>query len=677
MNEPDPSSVPATDWAAAILALMLFLAPAIGVPHNEVIQETLKSALVSVMVPLAALAFFWSRRHAAGTLAWQPVTALPLLLAACALGGAALGGGYFALAEAARWLLVALLVWVGAHAFTRGQLPRLALGIHAGAATAAFWAALQFWFNLDLFAQGPNPASTFGNRNFFAEFAVVTLPFGALLLARARRTPHIAVLAVSWGLVIIGIMMTGTRSALLAMLLQLLLLLPWAAWALRGQLSWPGWSTGQRALAAGLLLATVGLLGVAPTQNNRIAEEGRGTTPVQRAFKRITTVSAEDVSVNLRLALWNDTVRMIAANPWTGVGPGNWEREAPRYRSAGTQIEIDYYVHNEFLQLVAEYGVAGWLFLLGLLAWLARAAWATLRRAVPAEDLPWRAAALSSLAALLIVSNTGFPWHMAVTGALLAVNLAILSGSRPAARAVRTLRPAFATALAGLMAVCAAGTAYWSGRAMAGESRIMKAANLAAGITAAGGPTSPALEASRQEVLRLIREGIEINPRYRRVTPTVGDEFARWGDWKNATWIWESVTVSHPYVVVILTNVARGYVRANDLAKASEFLERARRVQPAAPVVRALDVIIPAQAGQDAKALAAARAAMDAGVLDYDMFNAAYQAGVRTGDTAIAIRALTLRLRTWPGERAAEGRAQLEALQAQVPPAQRSAGAAK
>ena len=53
---------------------------------------------------------------------------------------------------------------------------------------ASLWAALQFWVDFRFFPQGPNPASTFVNRNFFAEFAVCTLPFSALLLARARQS---------------------------------------------------------------------------------------------------------------------------------------------------------------------------------------------------------------------------------------------------------------------------------------------------------------------------------------------------------------------------------------------------------------------------------------------------------------------------------------------------------
>ena len=47
-------------------------------------------------------------------------------------------------------------------------------------------------------------------------------------------------------------------------------------------------------------------------------------------------------------------------------------------RPKGPQLETDYYVHNEFLQLVAEYGLVGWLFLLALAAYLLAAFWRTL-----------------------------------------------------------------------------------------------------------------------------------------------------------------------------------------------------------------------------------------------------------------------------------------------------------
>src|SRR6185295_17882576 len=95
-----------------------------------------------------------------------------------------------------------------------------------GALVAALWAALQFWVGFGWFPQGPNPGSTFVNRNFYAEFVVCTLPFGMLLLARARTSAAVCLLAASNGFVITTILMTGTRGALLALWLLLLVLFP-------------------------------------------------------------------------------------------------------------------------------------------------------------------------------------------------------------------------------------------------------------------------------------------------------------------------------------------------------------------------------------------------------------------------------------------------------------------
>ena len=81
-------------------------------------------------------------------------------------------------------------IWLGLNTLSRDRVPMLAWGVHWGAVVASLWAALQFWVDFNYFPQGPNPASTFVNRNFFAEFAVCTLPFSGLLLARARRSSH-------------------------------------------------------------------------------------------------------------------------------------------------------------------------------------------------------------------------------------------------------------------------------------------------------------------------------------------------------------------------------------------------------------------------------------------------------------------------------------------------------
>ena len=213
-----------------LLALMMLLAPALGVPHEEMLQDTLKSIVVSFMALGGALLFFWQQRWRREPLRWHAVMWLPLALMAYALGSMAWSHTYLAGVEAIRWFVFSVLLWLGLNTLSRENLPTLAWGIHAGAVVASLWTALQFWVDFRFFPQGAPPASTFVNRNFFAEFAVCTLPFAALLLARARQSSQVAVLAASSGFVVVAILMTGTRSALAAMWLQLLVLLPFAAW---------------------------------------------------------------------------------------------------------------------------------------------------------------------------------------------------------------------------------------------------------------------------------------------------------------------------------------------------------------------------------------------------------------------------------------------------------------
>ena len=231
---------PANDgWATGVLCLALFLAPALGVPNEEMLQDTLKSIVVSFLALGGALLFFWQQRGRREPLRWHAVVWLPLALRAYALGSMAWSHTYLAGVEAIRWFIFSVLLWLGLNTLSRENLPTLAWGIHAGAVVASLWTALQFWVDFRFFPQGAPPASTFVNRNFFAEFAVCTLPFAALLLARARQSSHVAVLAASSGFVVVSILMTGTRSAFAAMLLQLLVLLPFADLLYRRQLAFP------------------------------------------------------------------------------------------------------------------------------------------------------------------------------------------------------------------------------------------------------------------------------------------------------------------------------------------------------------------------------------------------------------------------------------------------------
>lgn len=655
------------DWTVEILVLMIFLAPAVGVPHEEMLQDTLKSIIVSFGTLGAALLFFWYQCGRRGDLHWHALLWLPLTLMAFALGSVVWSHAYLGAVEAIRWFVFSLLLWLGLNTLTRERVNLLAWGLHGGAFVASFWAALQFWTDFNYFPQGVNPASTFINRNFLAEFVACTLPFSVLLIARAKASAQIALLAFMTGFNLLAILMTGTRSALLAIVVMGLVL-PGTLYLCRKQLAFVQWRKGYSVLLLGVLLGTVLGLGQIPSGNAKILEEHRleqrGTNALERAFARSRSMTQVEEytqrSFSVRLAMWKATARMIAARPFIGVGAGAWEVEIPLYQAPGAQIETDYYAHNEILQLLAEYGLLGWLFLLSLLAYLGNAAWRTVRNRSPdgLAEAPLRAFALISVLVLLIVSNAGFAWRMASTGALFALALALLAAS-DARLGYRSLagaahlpwKPVYSPLAVAALLTCLGLAAFISQQAVACESQIMRAVKQALTISQSGDYQNPKWDPSKRELLLRVKEGIAINPHYRKLTPMVAEELAKWGDWENALWIWESMLASRPRLVALVSNIARAHAQLGQPDKAFDYLARAKTLQPQAATVNSLEVILLSRTGKERQAYSQAKALIaSGGAYDFDLVNAAYALASWANDWPMALEALQLRNKDWPAQ---------------------------
>ncbi len=658
-----PPEIERSDWTVVILALMMFLTPAIGVPSEYMLQDTLKSMVASFAAVGAGLIFFWQQRNRRDGLRWHGLMWLPLALMVYALGSMAWSHTFLGSVEAIRWFIFSLILWLGFNTLSRQRTPYLMEGIHWGAFVCSIWTVLQFYFDFSHIPQGPNPASTFVNRNFFAEFVVCTFPFSAYLLAQAKTSSRIALVAFTLGFNIVALMMTGTRGALIALWL-LLAILPLIAFIYRKQFSFVKWDGGKRILAGGVLMATVMTMGLINSGNPKIIAEqaayGSTTTAFDRAFKRTASIKTTDPSLNIRFVMWKATGEMIKANPLMGVGAGAWEVLQPLYQLEGSQLETDYYVHNEILQLLAEYGLTGLLFLLALFGYLLMAAWKTYRNTTPEGlmEAPIRAAALASILALLIVSNIGFPWRLASTGCLFALSLALLAASDarlsirgPLGASRISWKPAYSQVMAVTFMVCFALTAYISQQAATTEKKIVSAVKIALTISQSGDVNSPKWDKSKKEMLTLAKESIDINTHYRKITPMAADELARWGDWKNAVWIWESVIVSRPYVVAMMSNAARGYAQLGNNDKALELLARSEKIQPKAVSVRSLKVILMSRSGKEKEAAILAQQYMNEGTVDFDLLSAAYVLGVRKSDFDMAIKSMELRNKDWPASR--------------------------
>ena len=647
---------------ALLLSLMMVLVPALGVPHEELLQDTLKSILVSFFALTASFTFFWQQRQPSAKLSVHAVLALPLCLLVYALGSMAWSHTHLGGVEAVRWAVFSLILFLGMNAFTLERATSLAWGVHLGAVVASLWAALQFWVDFKFFAQGPSPASTFVNRNFFGEYLVCTLPFSVLLLSRVKDKASVYLLTFSIGFNVVALMMTGTRSALLG-LMVLSVLVPCILMLYGNQFASIGWNIGHRVAAVALLILTVLCIGSINSANPATIRESGRVNALDRAFKRTVSMTQASEysqgSFSVRALMWKATGRMIISNPIRGVGAGAWEVQAPLYQEAGSQIETDYYAHNEILQLLAEYGLVGWLFLLGLFGYLASAAyrtWANKSQQGQQEAL-LRALTLSSLLILLLVSSAGFPWRLATTGALFALCLSALAASDSRLsgnKLLPTLQISWSNRYS-IWGLCA--TAIGTGialfiaqQAILCESKIVRAVKIALSIMQSDKPKDPGWDQAKFEMLNLIKEGIVINPHYRKLTPIVADSLAAWGDWGNATWVWESVLESRPNVVAMRVNVARGHIQMGEFTKAQADLEGAAKIAPTAPSLPVLQVLLWSRSGREQEAAERAMELLNAGVIDPDLIRSSYNLGMKIRSPKLAILALELRIKTWPNQ---------------------------
>lgn len=647
---------------AIALALSFALVPALGIPSEWVLQDTFKSALLATGVWVAVALWLAAALRAAAQhpvdLHWHGVLGLPAVLCLYAAGSMAWSHTYLAGVEASRWAVLGALLWACLQALRAGHGSWLVGGIHAGAVGASAWAAAQFWGDLAWFPQVAQPASVFANRNFFAEYLVSTLPFSVYALTQVRAPRWRQWMALSVAFNIVALLMTGTRSALIAAAIVLPGVLV-AIWRFRGTLALAAWSRGSKVSVALVVLAGVLCLGVIPTGNPAIAAEGYGTTPFERSVLRAGSVArpAEytEGSFSVRADMWKSSLRMLMAQPWTGVGAGAWEVHIPRYQGRNNSTETDFYAHNEPVQLLAEYGlVVGGGVLAVLLAYLllaAQTAWRKPARSPDAANAALRAIALCSLLGLLLVSNAGFPWRLASTGALLMVGLAFVADAAPREQRVsrRALRvAAVAAALAGMLILTA------SVQAVRAESSIVRSVQTLNLLILQPDLAAEPRQALQDRAWGLLKEGVAIHPHYRKLTAQAADQFAATGNLDAALWALDSIAASRPFIPDVHANRVLLHSRLQHPEAAQAALQALTALQPDAPRTRALGILLMRRAGQDGQAALQLQDYFRQGRVEYDLVRFALSIGLDNKNEALAIQAYRLWVQGWPGEASAQ-----------------------
>lgn len=250
-----------------------------------------------------------------------------------------------------------LAVATAAHIATGSPQLRIFLRITVLAALPAAIYGIAQYFGIDPWipaagyhaGEGPftivRPPSTLGHAAYFATYLLFPV-FGGVALAssetsRAWKTTAL----VASILAVFAILLSGTRAALVGLLLGALFV------AARQRLDWKRPAGASKWIAGAL--AMLALLA------------GFYVSPAGSALRARAHWSREDPLGGARLLLWRDTLRMARERWLSGYGPESFTVEFPRHQS----IELaraypDFYhesPHNIFLDALISEGVPGLL----------------------------------------------------------------------------------------------------------------------------------------------------------------------------------------------------------------------------------------------------------------------------------------------------------------------------
>jgi len=267
----------------------------------------------------------------------------------------------------------------------------------------------------------PGRASgTFVSPNNFAGFLEMLLPLALayVLTGRMKVTARI-LLAYATFVIIAGLVVTFSRGGWAAAVIGVMALLI----VLMGH--------RQSRIPAALALAFILIAGGFFVEHYLT----KSPTYMERASD---TVKDGKVILNYRQDLWRVAEQMWLGHFWFGVGPAHYNYRFRTYRPERIQLEPDR-AHNDYLNLLADWGTTGGLIVLGGMAAFAAGLWQTRKNVRRAENTlkgggtsnrnAFFLGATAGLLALAAHSFVDFNLHMPANAILGVTLLALLTSN--------------------------------------------------------------------------------------------------------------------------------------------------------------------------------------------------------------------------------------------------------
>jgi putative inorganic carbon (HCO3(-)) transporter len=320
-----------------------------------------------------------------------------------------------------------LVIFLLACTLTWRFLDRRWLAIWPVLGIAAFEAGLGLWQYFG--GTGEQVRwGTYANHNHYAGYLEMALPFAVMypvaVLRRAHSRWHSSVgpaLAASgvWALAVLmfsGIIFSFSRMGFIATLSSLLVM----GILVLGttQLSWVKGSRRRQWVGVGMVAALV--------------LAGFVFLPPERLIQRFAEfVSADGLTSEGRTDLWVEAIPLIRAYPLFGCGLGGYETAFSRFKISGVLVTDDF-VHNDYLQLLAELGLVGFVIGAALAFSVVRMALRSAMKSSDPEARYFAVACVGALSAIALHSLADFNLYIPANAMLLAwiAGVAVAAGFR-------------------------------------------------------------------------------------------------------------------------------------------------------------------------------------------------------------------------------------------------------
>ncbi len=215
-----------------------------------------------------------------------------------------------------------------------------------------------------------------------------------------------------------------------------------------------------------------------------------------KAQQRFNQLVEQDKTKDIRYRLWQPTVQIWKDNYWWGVGPNQFDHAFRKYRPHDIQMR-PLYAHNDYVNTLADYGLAGMTLIGGAMAlffFTVARVWKFVQRSNDIASRPSNRLAIVigctfSVVAILIHSTFDFNMHIPANALVLVVLMALVGVHVRYASESFWFNPRLIGKLVVSLVLLASATllaaSIWSGtRQEAALARVRRATDAAAQVEA-------------------------------------------------------------------------------------------------------------------------------------------------------------------------------------------------